>query len=172
MCYERVRLKERLMWPDSTFHFSLSFFHSFVLSDESLCCSLFSYQSGEEDWESANHMLSLRHCLRILASLKQESIATISMKKNKTFHFVRSSSFSHSVLIGLSSIHVHLMSRWIHTLSTVVLSKKTHNHEVAGLYLPWTTVLCWLLARSLENEELGTVHYVIRRESGKDGDGV
>ena len=33
-------------WPDSTFHFSLV--GSFVLTDESLWCSLFSYQSSEE----------------------------------------------------------------------------------------------------------------------------
>ena len=39
-------------------------------------------------------MLSLGHCGQILANEKQESIATVSMKKNpKTFHFIRSSSF-------------------------------------------------------------------------------
>ena len=101
----------RTNWPDSTFHFSLV--RSVVLTDESLCCSLFSYQSGEEDWEPANHTLSLEHCRWILANEKQESIATVSLKK-KTFHFSRSSSFSfsQSVTLGLpSSIHVNLMSR-------------------------------------------------------------
>ena len=130
-------------WPDSTFHFSLVC--SFVLTDESLCCSLFSYQSGEEDCEPANQMLSLGHSHRILASEKQESIATVSMKK-KTFHFICSSSFSfsQSVTLGLPSIRVNLMSRWIFTLSTVVLSKSTH--EVAAMYLQ-----CCVWERGAEN---------------------
>ena len=55
------------------------------------------------------------------------------------------------------------MSRWIYTLSTVVLSKSTHNHEVAAMYLPWTTVLYWPLARSFDNEEPRTVDYMIHR---------
>ena len=48
-----------------------------------------------------------------------------------------------------------------HGSLTVVFSKSTHNHEVAAMYLPWTTVLCWLLAQLFENKELRTVHYVI-----------
>ena len=74
----------RTNWPDSTFHFVCSF----VFTDWSLCCSLFSYQSGKEDW--ANHMLNLGHFRWISANEKQESIATVSMKKKqqkKTFHF-------------------------------------------------------------------------------------
>ena len=38
---------------------------------------------------------------------------------------------------------------------------KVHDHEVAAMYWPWTTVLCWPLAQSFENKELRTVHYVI-----------
>ena len=56
----------RTYWPDSKFHFSLV--HSFVLTHQSLCCSLFSYQIGEEDWEPANCMLSRGHCRWILAN--------------------------------------------------------------------------------------------------------
>ena len=86
-------------------------------------------------------------------------------EKKTPFHFVRSSSFlflfSQSVTLGLPSIHVNLMSRWIYTLSTVVLSKCTHNHEVEAMYLPWTTVISWPLARSFENEELRIVHFMI-----------
>ena len=48
-------------------------------------------------------------------------------------------SFSQSVTLGLPSIHVNLMPRWIYTLSTLVLSKSTHNHEVTAMYLPQTT---------------------------------
>ena len=115
---------------------------------------LFSYQSGEEDWEPANRMLSLGHCRWILANEKQESTG------NKTFHFVCSSLFSFSQSsLALPSVHVNLMSRWINTLSTVVMSKSTHNHEVAAMYLPWTTVLCWPIARSFENEELRTAWF-------------
>ena len=43
----------------------------FVLTDHSLCCSLVSYQSGEEDLELANPMLSLGHRRWILANEKQ-----------------------------------------------------------------------------------------------------
>ena len=67
----------RTNWPDSTFHFVCSF----VFTDWSLCCSLFSYQSGKEDW--ANHMLNLGHFRWISANEKQESIATVSMKKKQ-----------------------------------------------------------------------------------------
>ena len=86
-----------LNWPDATFHFSL------VLTDESLCCWLFSYQSGEEDWEPAKRILSLGHCRQILANEKRGSVATVSMKK-KPFHFVvahRSHSVSQSPLVYL-----------------------------------------------------------------------
>ena len=135
---EWISLKEELSvwtgtkWPDSLLSRCCS----------SLCCSLFSYQSGEEDWEPTNHMLSLGHCHQILANNKQESIATVSMKKKrkKTFHFVRSSSFSfsQSVTLGLPIIYVNLMSRSIYTLSTVVFSKCTHNYEVAAMHEHWT----------------------------------
>ena len=75
----------RTNWPDSMFHFSL--IRSLVLTALLLCCSLFSYQSGEEDWEPASHMLSLAHCRQMLANEKQESIATVSTeKKNISFH--------------------------------------------------------------------------------------
>ena len=57
------------------------------------------------------------------------------------------------------------MPRWTYTLSTVVLSKSTHDHEVAAMYLPWTTVLRWPLARSLQNEKLRTVHHIIHRQT-------
>ena len=94
-------------------------------------------------------MLSLGQCHWILANEKQESIATIFMKKTNN-HFICSSSFSfsfsQSVTLGLPSIHVNLMSRWIYILPTVVLPKSTHNHEVETMYLPWTTVLCWPIA--------------------------
>ena len=81
----------RTNWPDSTVLFSL--IRSVVLTDESLCCSLFSDQTGEEEREPANRMLSLGHCRRILANEKQESIATVSMRN--TFHFIRSSPLSY-----------------------------------------------------------------------------
>ena len=42
-----------------------------------------------------------------------------------------------------------------------MLSKCTHNHEVAAMDMPWTTVLCWQLAWSFENKELRTEHYMI-----------
>ena len=73
---------ERLFNANELTSFPVSLLsRSFVLTDQSLRCSLFSYQSGEEDWEPANRMLGLGHCRRILANEKQECIATVSMKK-------------------------------------------------------------------------------------------
>ena len=62
---------------------------------------------------------------------------------------------SQSVILGLPSIHVNLMSRWIYTLST----------DVAAMYLPWTRVLCWPLAWLFEDKELRTVNYMIQRQT-------
>ena len=115
-------------WPDSTFRFSLV--RSFVLTDESLCFSLFSYQSGEEESEPVNRTLSPGHGHQSLANEKQASTATVSMKNKHLILFVahRSHSVSHPWLT------FKLMSRWIYTLSTVVLSNSTTNHEVTALY--------------------------------------
>ena len=124
-------------WPDSTFHFSLvrSFFRSHRRVSQSY---------------AESRTLSL-----ILANEKQESIATVSMKIKRFISFVAPSlSFSQSVTLGLP---------WIYTLSTVVLFKSAHNHEVAAVCLPWTTVLRWPLARSFENEKLRIVHHTIHR---------
>ena len=102
-------------------------------------------------------MLSRGHCRRILAKEKQEIIATVSMKTNNI-------SFCSQLIVLVQSVsqsplaYLQYMSRWIYTLSTVVLSKSTHNHEVAAMYLPLS---CWLLARLFENEELRTDHYMI-----------
>ena len=57
------------------------------------------------------------------------------------------------------------MSRWIYTLCNAVWSKSTHDHDDAAMCLPWTTVLCWPLARSFVNKELKTVHYMIHGET-------
>ena len=60
-------------------------------------------------------------------------------------------SFTRSWLAGFS-----------YYLLTLVLSNSTHNHEVAAMYLPWTTVLSWPLVQSFQNESLRTVCHVIQ----------
>ena len=42
-------------------------------------------------------------------------------------------------------------SLWIFSLYIYIYS--LYNHEVAAFYLTWTTVLCWPLAQSFENED-------------------
>ena len=56
-------------------------------------------------------MLSLGHCRQILASEKQESIATVSMKKKPPFHFILIPLvvflFSQSLILGLQALAVN-----------------------------------------------------------------
>ena len=112
---ERINLKEQLFNANKLTWFHVSLLSRlFVLTDELLCCVvvLYSYQSGEEDWEPANRTLSPGHCRRILArflSEKQESRATVSMKNKK--HFIlfiahRSRSVSQSPLAYLQYVSI------------------------------------------------------------------
>ena len=87
-----VRTNDFLMqtiWPDSPFHFSLV--RSFVLTDESLCCSLFSYQW----WGGLRVGQSYAGSRTLLSNFGQWETGMHSNrfheKKKKTFHFVRSS---------------------------------------------------------------------------------
>ena len=57
-----------------------------MLTDWSLCC----YQSGEEDWEPANRMLSLGHCRWILANEKQESTGCVWITLSFLLHYTGS----------------------------------------------------------------------------------
>ena len=68
---EQISSKERLFTANElTWFYDSLHSRSFVLTDLSLRCSRFSYQSGEEDWQPANRVLSLGHCRWILANEK------------------------------------------------------------------------------------------------------